>query len=167
MRWKLPHGNGFVGLGGNRIHQSDVETHLTFDLEVRASHLNAKTFSQYQQFPYHEITGRREKGWTLTKIADWFNENGFATVRGKRFKSSHAHSIVKKKRVRDDRLTRRYEPRLSNFGLRFVERTLINQVSPTHPRNSLSDFPYEKPDRHSLPDPCRASGKCGSELMKG
>ena len=65
MRWKLPHGNGFVGLGGNRIHQSDVETHLTFDLEVSASHLNAKTFSQYQHFFYKEIPDLRGKGESL------------------------------------------------------------------------------------------------------
>ena len=31
----------------------------------------------------------------------------------------------------------------------------------THPECSLSDFPYEKPDRHLLSDDCRASWKCG------
>ena len=25
----------------------------------------------------------------------------------------------------------------------------------------MSEFPYEKPDRHHLPDDCRASWKCG------
>jgi hypothetical protein len=34
----------------------------------------------------------------------------------------------------------------------------------THTEYSLSDFPYEKPDRHTLPDDCRASWKCGDEL---
>jgi hypothetical protein len=43
---------GMMWLGGNRIQQSDVETYLTFDLEVRASHLNAQTYSQYQHFLY-------------------------------------------------------------------------------------------------------------------
>lgn len=33
-----------------------------------------------------------------------------------------------------------------------------------HPVDSPSEFPYEKPDRHHLPDPCRASWKCGGEL---
>ncbi len=102
-----------MGLGGNRIHQSDVETYLTFDLEVRASHLNAKTFSQYQHFLYKEITDLRGKGWTFTQIAEWLNENGYSTVRGREFKRSHVHSIVKKNRVRDERLTKRYETRLS------------------------------------------------------
>ena len=40
-------------------------------------------------------------------------------------------------------------------------------IQSTHPRHSLSDFPYEKPDRHHLPDDCRASWKCGGELGKG
>ena len=31
------------------------------------------------------------------------------------------------KRVKDVRLTKRHKPRLSNFGLRFIDRTLINQ----------------------------------------
>lgn len=114
-------------LGGNRNQQSDVETFLTFDLEVRASHLNAKTYSQYQHFLYQEITELREKGWTFNKISDWLNENGYSTIRGKTFRSSHVHSIIKKKRVSDERWSRRYEPKLSNFGLRFLDRTLINQ----------------------------------------
>jgi len=29
-----------------------------------------------------------------------------------------------------------------------------------HPPHFLSDFSDEKPDRHSLPDSCRASWKC-------
>ena len=67
-------------------------------------------------------------GWTFSKIAEWLNAKGYSTVRGKRFKGSHIHSIVKKKRVRDERLTRRYEPSLSNFGLHLIDRTLIDQV---------------------------------------
>ena len=110
-----------MGFGGKSSTESNTEVYLIFHLKVRASHLNAQTYSQYQQFLYQEITDLREKGWTFTKIADWLNEKGYSTVRGRVFKSSHVHSIVEKKRVRD-------EPRLSNFGLRFVDRTLIDQV---------------------------------------
>ena len=35
--------------------------------------------------------------------------------------------MVKNKKVRDERLTRRYEPKRSNFGLRFVDRTLVEK----------------------------------------
>ena len=34
----------------------------------------------------------------------------------------------------------------------------------THPRHSLRHSPYEKPDRHHLPDDCRVYGKYGSVL---
>jgi hypothetical protein len=54
------------------------------------------------------------------------NENNYKTPRGKKFQGSHAHSIVKKKRIRERRSTQRYPPKLSNFGIRFVDRTLIN-----------------------------------------
>jgi hypothetical protein len=63
----------------------------------------------------------------FTSIADWFNSNDYKTPRGKMFHGSHVHSIVKKKKTREVRLNHRYEPKLSNFALRFVDRTLINQ----------------------------------------
>jgi len=31
-------------------------------------------------------------------------------------------------------------------------------------RLSEETFPYEKPDRHHLPDDCRVSWKCGDEF---
>jgi len=69
----------------------------------------------------------REKGWNFQQIADWFNANGITTVRGKKFRNAHAHSIVKKKKVREVRIDKRYEPKLSNFALRFLDKTMINQ----------------------------------------
>ena len=48
------------------------------------------------------------------------------TPRGKKFRNNHTHSIVKKKRIRDVRLSRTYEPKLSDFSLRFIDKTLID-----------------------------------------
>jgi len=56
------------------------------------------------------------------------NENGYSTVRGKRFRGSHVHSIVKKKKIRDERFNREYKPEYSNFQVKFVDRTLVSQV---------------------------------------
>ena len=105
-----------------------TQPYLTFDLDVTASHLFAPTYNDYQQFLYDTVTDLREKGWYFETIANWLNDNGYPTVRGKRFRGNHVHSIVKKKRIRDERLGQRHEPQLSNFGLRFVDRTLINSV---------------------------------------
>jgi hypothetical protein len=85
-------------------------------------------YNEYQQFLYETITDFREKGWNFQQIADWLNENGYTTVRGKKFRNAHAHSILKKKRIRDVRITKRYKPELSNFYIQYMDRTLVNQL---------------------------------------
>ena len=35
----------------------------TFHLELRESHLNARTCSEYQQFLYRRVIALRQKGW--------------------------------------------------------------------------------------------------------
>ena len=72
------------------------------------------------------MCGFREKGWNYQEIADWLNTNGYKTLRGKMFFNPSAYSIVKKKNLRDARLNKKYPPKLSNFALWFVDRTLIN-----------------------------------------
>ena len=114
-----------MGVDSKRNTQN-VEIYLTFLLSVRASHLWVAQYSEYQQFLYLTITGLREKGLNYRQIADWLNENDYTTPRGKKFLNAHAHSIVKKKKIREVRLTKMYPPKLSNFALRFVDRTLIN-----------------------------------------
>ena len=113
---------------GNDSNQTpqNTETYLTFVLSVRVTHLWVAPYSEYQQFLFVTINDLREKGWNYRQIADWLNQNDYKTPRGKMFHGSHAHSIVKKKKTREVRLNRRYEPKLSNFDLRFVDRTLIN-----------------------------------------
>ena len=76
-------------------------------------------------------------GYNYKQIADWMNENGYKTPRGKKFRNAHAHSIVKKKKVRDVKISRTYEPIISNFSLKFIDRTLVNQVD-------MSDFTRQK-----------------------
>ena len=112
-----------MGNDGKRNPQN-TEIYPTFLLSVRASHLWVAPYSQYQQFLYDTITDLREKKWNFQQIADWLNQNNYKTTRGKRF--LNAHAIVKKKKIREVRLTKMYPPKLSNFALRFVDRTLIN-----------------------------------------
>ena len=117
-----------MGNDGKSIHQSntDTEVFLTFRLSVRAGHLWMSKYSDYQQFLYNTISDFRDKGWNYKKIADWLNENNYRTPRNKKFLGAHAYSIVKKKRIREKRLTTMYQPVLSDFALRFVDKTLIN-----------------------------------------
>ena len=85
-------------------------------------------YSEYQFFLYATITEQREKGKTFDQIADWLNNKGYLSVRGKKFKGNHVHSIVKKKRLKDKELERGYPEVRSDFYLDIFDRTLINIV---------------------------------------
>ena len=117
-----------MGFGGKSSTKSNTEIYLIFHLKVRATHLWVAPYNEYQHFLYETIMEFREKGWTFQQIADWLNENGYSTVRGKKFRNPHVHSIVKKKKIRDVRIHKKYEPELSNFLLRFIDTTIISKV---------------------------------------
>ena len=88
--------------------------------------MNVPQYSEYQFFLYQTITEQREKGKTFDQIADWLNEEGYLSVRGKKFKSAHVHSILKKKRVKDEKLERDYPEIRSDFYLDIFDKTLVN-----------------------------------------
>jgi len=59
------------------------------------------------------------------KIAQWLNEHGYQTPHGKRFFNTHVFSILKKKRIRDERLNALPEDRFeitSPLQIEYVER---------------------------------------------
>ena len=47
-------------------------------------------------------------------------------MRGKTFKGNHVHSILKKKRLKDEKLEREYPEVWSDFSLEVVDKTLVN-----------------------------------------
>ena len=108
-------------------YSSTTDVFFTFTVEVRFTNLWVAPYSSYQQLLYGLICDFRKKGWNYQEIADWLNSNDFTTPRGKRFFNSSAQSIVKKKGLRDARLGKRYPPKVSNFAISFVDKTLINQ----------------------------------------
>ena len=116
-----------MGFGGKSSTKSHTEIYLIFHLKVRASHLWVASYNEYQHFLFETITDFREKGWNFQQIADWMNENGYSTARGKRFRNAHAHSIVKKKTIRDVRLNKKYEPEICDFSLRFIDTTITDR----------------------------------------
>ena len=83
-------------------------------------------YSQYQFFLYETITEQRDKGKTFDQIAEWLNKKGYLSVRGKKFKRNHVHSIVKKKRLKDEKLEKEYPEEWSDFSLEVVDKTLVN-----------------------------------------
>ena len=64
---------------------------------------------------------KEKKERPLTK-----SQNGYLSVRGKQFRGAHVHSIVKKKRLKDEKLERDYPEEWSDFSLEVVDKTLVN-----------------------------------------
>ena len=61
---------------------------------------------------------------TFEQIAQHLNKKKIETVRGKKFKSPHVHSIVKKKRLKDEKSEREYPEVWSEFSFEVVDKTL-------------------------------------------
>ena len=96
-----------------------------FTVTQRTQHLNVRLYSEYQLFLYQTITEQREKGKTFDQIADCLNEKGYLSVRGKKFKGNHVHSIVKKKRLKDEKFERDYPEVRSDFSLEVFDTLLL------------------------------------------
>ena len=96
-----------------------------FTITQRTPHLNVPLYSEYQFFLYETITGQREKGKNFDQIAEWLNKENLS-VRGKKFKGNHVHSIVKKKRLKDEKLEREYPEVWSDFSLEVIDKRLVN-----------------------------------------
>ena len=85
-------------------------------------------YTEYHFFLYETITEQRKKGKTFDQIAEWLNKKGYLTVRGKKFKGNHVHSIVKKKRLKDEKLEREYPEEWSDFSLEVFDKSILNRI---------------------------------------
>ena len=115
-----------VDSGGCTDARLNTDFFFCFTITQRTPHLNVPLYSEYQFFLYETITEQREKGKTFDQIAEWLNKEGYLSVRGKKFRSAHVHSIVKKKRLKDEKLEREYPEVWSDFSLEVVDKTLVN-----------------------------------------
>ena len=106
---------------------TDVLFH--FSITYRRPPFTIPQYSQYQFFLYETITEQREKGKTFDQIAEWLNREGYLSVRGKKFRGAHVHSIVKKKRLKDEKLEKEYPEQWSDFSLEVVDKTLVNNLN--------------------------------------
>ena len=100
---------------------------LTFNFSItyRSPALTGNHYSDYQLFLYQTITEHREQGMTFDAIAEWLNEEGYMTVRGKQFRGAHVHSILKKRLAKEELLKREYPPVWSDFHMEVVDKTIL------------------------------------------
>ena len=125
MLWKTFRHCG-IDLFGGKSSTDNIDAYLIFHLKLRASNLLVAPYIEYQQFLYETISKYLEEGWNYRQIADWLNDNGYTTVRGKRFRNAHTHSIVKKKKMSDERHNRMYPSSLTNCSLEVTDKRIVN-----------------------------------------
>ena len=63
---------------------------------------------------------------TFNQIVDELKRKGYLSVRGKVFKGNHVHSIVKKKRMRDEKFYKKYPEEWSDISFEVVDKSLID-----------------------------------------
>ena len=97
-----------------------------FTISQRTPLLQQSLYSDYQYFLYETISELRDKGITFNQIAENLNKKNIETVRGKKFRSAHVHSILKNKRNKEEELKRKYPEKWSDFNLEVVDKSLIN-----------------------------------------
>ena len=114
-----------VDNGGCTDARLNTDFFFCFTITQRTPHLNVPLYSEYQFFLYETITEQRKKGKTFDQIADWLNKKGYLSVRGKKFKGNHVHSIVKKKRLKDEKFEKEYPEVRSDFSLEVFDTLLL------------------------------------------
>ena len=77
-------------------------------------------YSPYQYELWNICNSMREEGATFHTIAKYLNKNGYKSARGKLFKNSHIHSILKNKLIADNIINKGYEPSIENLHIFFL-----------------------------------------------
>ena len=86
-----------------------IKSYLCVKVTVRCFDLNIKQLSDYQDELHDKIKELHDSGLGYRRIACWLNENQYKTPRGHEFKNNHVHSILKKRRIRNERINKSYE----------------------------------------------------------
>ena len=105
-----------------------ADTFFCFTTTIRRPILQMPHYTEYQYFLYETISKLREKGMTFNQIADHLNKKKILSVRGKKFRGAHVHSIMKRKRVRDEKFKEKYPEVRSDFYLDIYDKSIINDI---------------------------------------
>ena len=71
---------------------SEVEYYLCFTATLTSARLsNPAPYSNYQSELHDLIQRLHDEGMGYRKIAQWLNENGYQTPRGKKFFNTHVY----------------------------------------------------------------------------
>ena len=62
---------------------------------------------------------------TFNQIADHLNKKKILSVRGKTFRGGHVYSIMKRKRIRDEKIKEQYPEVRSDFYLDIYDKSIL------------------------------------------
>ena len=91
---------------------------IEFTVTVSSSNLNNYFYSEHQQYLYDTIKELHVKGLGYKKISNWFNERNIKTPRGSDFKGNYVFSILKKGRIREERINQESKLEIKNVKLK-------------------------------------------------
>jgi hypothetical protein len=86
---------------------------------VTSNQLWHTRYSPYQSFLYNKIKQLKAKGLGYRKISKKLNEENIKTSRGNAFYPSSVYSILKKKKIRDERLNQDFEKTISELWFEY------------------------------------------------
>ena len=105
-----------------------VDAFFCFTITIRRPILQMPRYTEYQYFLYETISKLREKGMTFNQIAGHLNKKRILSARGKMFKGGHIHSIMKRKRIRDEKCKEKNTEVRSAFYLDIYDKSIINDI---------------------------------------
>jgi len=111
-------------LGGKGAVEK-ADSFFCFTITYRTPTLSGNYYTEYQYYLYETITELRDKGMTFNQIADHLSKKKILSTRGKKFRGAHVHSIIKRKRMRDEKLEREYPEVRSDFYLDVYDKTIL------------------------------------------
>ena len=91
-----------------------IKHYLCVDIRVRCINLDIVRLTDYQ----NEL---HDSGLGYRRIAYWLNENQYKTPRGHEFKNNQVHSILKKRRIGLEKISRPYELTFGEWYIREVQ----------------------------------------------
>ena len=94
-----------------------ADSFFCFTITYCTPTLSGNYYTKYQYYLYETLLELRDKGMTFNQIADHLNKKKILSTRGKKFRGAHVHSIIKRKRMRDEKLEREYPEVWSDFYL--------------------------------------------------
>ena len=94
---------------------------FTFTVRVTTNQLWNPHYSDYQTYLYNRITELKQEGLGYRKIAKLLNAEGVRTARNKEFLPASIHSILKKKKLRETRISKEFNKEVSALELQYID----------------------------------------------